>query len=125
MRYLKAFLLALAFVISMLFFVQNNAPLSSTVELELNLILKHYVSIPLPVYMLVLSAFFLGALLAMGFLLIERIRLGLELKSLRKQHSTLEDEVLALRTLPLNQPQHQSTYQPTYPTGGGSPESGS
>jgi len=107
MRYLKAAFLAIIFVISMFFFVQNNIPLSTSVVLELNLIAVDYVSIPLPVYMLVLVSFLLGVLFSLSLLLIDRIRLSLELKSLRKKYSTLEDEALALRTLPLNQPENQ------------------
>ncbi len=107
MRYLKAALLALLFVCSMLFFVQNNGPLSSSVQLEFNLIAVHLVSQPLPVYLLVLMGFLVGALFTLGFLLVERIRLGLELKGLRRQYAALEDEALTLRTLPLNQPENQ------------------
>ena len=36
--------------------------------------------------------------------LVDRIRLGLELKTLRTRYANLEDEVLSLRTIPLNQP---------------------
>jgi len=107
MRYLKALMLALLFVVSMLFFVQNNAPLSSSLQLEFNLITLHLISIPLPMYLFVLAAFLLGVLFSLGFLLVERIRLGLELKSLRKQFASLEDEALALRTLPLNQAENK------------------
>jgi putative membrane protein/ATP adenylyltransferase len=107
MRYLKAVLLALLFVISMLFFVQNNAPLSTSLQLEFNLLTLHLISLPLPLYLFVLVAFLLGVLFTLGFLLVERIRLGLELKALRRQHASLEDEALALRTLPLNQPENK------------------
>ena len=107
MRYVKFLVLILVFILSMFFFVQNNAPLSAVVVLELNLILVHFYSLPLPVYVLVLLGFFLGAVFCLAFLLFERIRLGLELKSLRTRYSTLEDEVLTLRTLPLNQPENQ------------------
>lgn len=104
MRYLKLILTVLAFACCMVFFVQNTLPLSQTVVLELNLIAKSYVSVPLPVYVIALSAFLAGVVVSMAFLLVDRIRLGLELKSLKKSHAALEDEALALRTLPLNQP---------------------
>jgi hypothetical protein len=107
MRYLKAVLLALLFVVSMLFFVQNNVPLSTSLQLEFNLVTLHLISIPLPVYLFVLAAFLLGVVFSLGFLLVERIRLGLELKALRRQHAALEGEALALRTLPLNQPENK------------------
>lgn len=104
MRYLKLILTVLAFACCMVFFVQNTQPLSQTVVLELNLAAKSYVSIPIPVYALALGAFLAGVLVSLAFLLVERIRLGLELKNLKKSHAALEDEALALRTLPLNQP---------------------
>ena len=107
MRYLKALMLALLFVVSMLFFVQNNGPMSTSLQLEFNLVTLHLISVPLPMYLFVLAAFLLGVVFALGFLLVERIRLGLELKALRRLHATLEDEALALRTLPLNQPENK------------------
>lgn len=104
MRYLKLVLTVLAFTSCMVFFVQNTQPLSQSVVLELNLVSKTYVTIPIPVYALALGSFLAGVLVAMAFLLVDRIRLGLELKALKKSHAALEDEALALRTLPLNQP---------------------
>jgi putative membrane protein len=106
-RYLKFFTLLLVFVVSMLFFVQNNQPLSTTVVLEFNVVAAHLYSLPLPLYLLVLGGFFLGAVFCLAFLLVDRIRLGLELKTLRTRYAGLEDEVLSLRTIPLNQSQNQ------------------
>jgi len=103
MRYLKFFVLVLLFVLSMFFFVQNNGPLSTVVQLELNLVVARFYSLPLPVYVLVLLGFLVGALLSLACFLVERIRLGLELKSLRTRASALEDELLSLRTQPLGQ----------------------
>ncbi|MDO9632093.1 MAG: LapA family protein, partial [Humidesulfovibrio sp.] len=99
MRYFKTIVLALLFVISLLFFVQNSGSLSTNLQLEFNLVTLHLISIPLPLYLFVLVAFLLGVVFTLGFLLVERIRLGLELKALRRQHASLEDEALALRTL--------------------------
>ncbi|PKN09477.1 MAG: DUF1049 domain-containing protein [Deltaproteobacteria bacterium HGW-Deltaproteobacteria-8] len=107
MRYFKTIVLALLFVISLLFFVQNSGSLSTNLQLEFNLVTLHLISIPLPLYLFVLVAFLLGVVFTLGFLLVERIRLGLELKALRRQHASLEDEALALRTLPLNQPENK------------------
>lgn len=107
MRYVKFLVLLLVFVVSMLFFVQNNQSLSTAVVLEFNVLALHLYSLPLPVYLLVLAGFCLGALFCLAFLLIDRIRLGFELKSLRTRYATLEDEVLSLRTIPLNQSQNQ------------------
>jgi lipopolysaccharide assembly protein A len=107
MRYLKFFALTLAFVVSMLFFVQNNQALSTAIVLELNVVAAHLYSIPLPLYMLVLGSFLVGVMVTLVILLVDRIRLVLELKSLRTRYAALEDEALSLRTIPLNQPQNQ------------------
>jgi len=107
MRYFKTIVLALLFIISLIFFVQNNESLSTNLQLEFNLVTLHLISVPLPLYLFVLMAFLLGVVFSLGFLLVERIRLGLELKALRRQHASLEDEALALRTLPLNQPENK------------------
>jgi uncharacterized integral membrane protein len=117
MRYLKFLVLLLLFVASMLFFVQNNQPLSTTVQLELNIVAAHFYSLPLPLYLLVLGGFLLGALVSLVYFLVERIRLGLELKTLRTRYAALEDEVLSLRTIPLNQSQNL----PGHTTGQASP----
>lgn len=104
MRYVKFLALLLLFVVSMLFFVQNNQPLSTAVQLEFSVGTMHLYSIPLPLYLLVLGSFLLGALVCLLVFLVDRIRLGLELKTLRTRYANLEDEVLSLRTIPLNQP---------------------
>jgi|GEM_PF-622455 len=124
MRYLKSLALILIFVVSMLFFVQNNQPLSTSVVLEFSVVALHLYSLPLPLYILVLGAFLLGAVLTLAFLLVDRIRLGLELKTLRTRYAALEDEALSLRTLPLNQPQNQQA-SPVSGLAAGSGDSGS
>ncbi|OIO04710.1 MAG: hypothetical protein AUJ49_02355 [Desulfovibrionaceae bacterium CG1_02_65_16] len=124
MRYLKSLALILIFVVSMLFFVQNNQPLSTSVVLELNVVAAHLYSLPLPLYILVLGSFLLGAVLTLAFLLVDRIRLGLELKTLRTRYAALEDEALSLRTLPLNQPQNQQAGTVSGPASGDSGPAG-
>lgn len=108
MRYVKFLALLLLFVVSMLFFVQNNQPLSTAVQLEFSVATMHLYSIPLPLYLLVLGSFLVGALVCLLVFLVDRIRLGLELKTLRTRYAALEDEALSLRTIPLNQPLNQS-----------------
>lgn len=107
MRYVKFLALLLLFVVSMLFFVQNNQPLSTAVQLEFSVATMHLYSIPLPLYLLVLGSFLVGALVCLLVFLVDRIRLGLELKTLRTRYAALEDEALTLRTIPLNQPLNQ------------------
>lgn len=107
MRFLKFMLLVLVFVGCLLFFVQNYGALSTTVVLEFDIVALRFASRPLPLYFFVLGGFFLGAFFAVSIFAVDRVRLGLELKKLKSRYATLEDEALALRTLPLNQPQNQ------------------
>jgi putative membrane protein len=103
MRYLKFFILVVLFVLSMFFFVQNTAALSTVLQLELNLVFTRFYSQPLPVYVWILMGFFAGALVCLACFVVERVRMGVELKSLRTRASALEDELLALRTQPIGQ----------------------
>jgi uncharacterized integral membrane protein len=101
MRYLKFFILVVLFVLSMFFFVQNTGPLSTQIQLELNLVFARFYSLLLPLYVWMLLGFLAGALVSLACFIVERVRLGMELKALRSRASALEDELLALRTQPI------------------------
>ncbi|MEG6506119.1 lipopolysaccharide assembly protein LapA domain-containing protein [Nitratidesulfovibrio sp. 1201_IL3209] len=102
MRFVKVLVLVLVFFISMMFFVQNNAVLSQTVTLKLDLFFDTaWSSIELPFYFMVLCAFLLGALLTMLLLMISRMRAGAALRRANKRIRVLEKELNSLRNLPL------------------------
>lgn len=102
MRFVKVLILVLVFFISMMFFVQNNAVLSQTVTLKLDLFFDTaWSSIELPFYFMVLCAFLLGALLTMLLLMISRMRAGAALRRANKRIRVLEKELNSLRNLPL------------------------
>lgn len=102
MRFVKVLVLVLVFFISMMFFVQNNAVLSQTVALKLDLFFDTaWSSIELPFYFMVLCAFLLGALLTMLLLMISRMRAGAALRRANKRIRVLEKELNSLRNLPL------------------------
>ena len=102
MRFIRVFLAILIFFLAVIFVVQNSDFLGETVQLRMDLfVLPVQKTIPLPFYFIVLVAFLLGGLLAIAFLLLDRIRLGLGLTSARRRIKHLERELNNLRTLPL------------------------
>lgn len=102
MRFIRVFLAILIFFLAVIFVVQNSAFLGQTVQLKLDLfVLPVQKSLPLPLYFLVLAAFLLGGLLAIAFLLLDRLRLGLSLAGAKRKIKHLERELNNLRTLPL------------------------
>ncbi len=98
MRYLKAIVLVLFFFVSMIFFFQNQAVLSTEMTLNLNLYFTEPMqSIPLPFYFLVLAAFLLGAILAVISLVWDKMNLSARLMKANWRVRSLEKEVTVLR----------------------------
>ena len=101
MRYLKVIILVAIFFFSMLFFVQNTELLSTSLVLKLDLLGNHYESQEVPIYLLILMAFVLGAFFALFYFLAEKIKLSQQLRSYKNKVADLEKEVNSLRNMPL------------------------
>ena len=98
MRYIKVLLLAVLFFLALIFFFQNQAALSQKMALTLHLFfLPAMTSIELPFYFLVISAFFIGVLLAVSFLAWEKFTTSAKLMKTKWRVSSLEREVEKLR----------------------------
>ncbi len=98
MRYLKVILFVVFFFVSMIFFFQNQAVLSTDMTLNLNLFFTEPMqSIPLPFYFLVLAAFFTGALLAVLSLIWDKMNISARLMKATWRVRSLEKEVATLR----------------------------
>lgn len=94
MRYIKVLLLAVFFFLAMVFFFQNQAPLSQETELGLNLFfIPPMKSIPLPFYFIVIGSFLIGCVFAMVFLLWEKFSLSARLMRTRWEVGSLHREV--------------------------------
>lgn len=103
MRFLKALWLAVFFFAALIFLIQNNDALGQKLALQLDFYFFNYVwkSTAVPFYFVVLAGFLLGALSTLGFLLMDRIRLRLELRRARREARDLQREIKALREIPL------------------------
>lgn len=94
MRYIKVFLLAIVFFLALVFFFQNQSALSQSMVLTLNLFfIPAMSSIALPFYFLVIAAFACGALMALGFLVWDKVNLTARLMKQKWQISSLEREL--------------------------------
>lgn len=94
MRYIKVLLLAVFFFLAMVFFFQNQAPLSQETELGLNLFfIPPMKAIALPFYFIVIAAFLVGCLFAMVFLLWEKFAMSAKLMKTRWEVGSLQREV--------------------------------
>lgn len=99
MRFLKILWIVLLFFFGALFLVQNKETLSQLMVLQLDLFFtEKLTSIELPYYFIVLCAFAVGALSAIGYLILSRLRLGMDLRRTRKQVKILQKELNTLRS---------------------------
>jgi len=97
MRFVKFVLLVLFFLAFMVFFVQNNVQLSTALELKFNMFMLNYQSAPIPFYLVMLIFFVCGALFSTVFFVIDRIRIGSQLREARYKTGSLETELAALK----------------------------
>lgn len=109
MRYLKVLVLAVFFVISILFFSQNNEILTQSLVLKLDIpYIAELRSIPLPLYLLVLGGFLFGSLLTLAYLAGDKIKAAKQLRECRSRMNGLEQELNTLRTMPLTDEPYSS-----------------
>jgi lipopolysaccharide assembly protein A len=110
-RYLKVLALVLFFFVGMIFFVQNTAALSESIQLRLHLFGMSWISVAFPYYMLILIFFVLGSLFTMTFFLAEKIRMNKEIRTCKHRIGALQQELNSLRHLPLE----EERYSPEEP----------
>ena len=98
MRYIKVLLLAVFFFFALVFFFQNQTVLAQQLQLVLNLFfIPPFTSITLPFYFLIISAFLIGALLALFLLMWDKFATSARLVKKRWQVSSLQNEVTRLK----------------------------
>ncbi|MBQ7618138.1 MAG: DUF1049 domain-containing protein [Desulfovibrio sp.] len=105
MRYIKVLLLACLIFLILVFFFQNQNILSTKMELKLDLFfIPPMTSITLPLYFLVICAFFVGVLLALALLLWDRLHLSARLMKNKWQIKTLSTKLVKAERLLANNP---------------------
>ncbi len=103
MRFLKALWLAIFFFFSLVFFIQNSEALGQKLSLKMDFYYFNYVwsNTAVPFYFVVMVGFFAGALLILGYLLLDQLRTKSELRRSRRQVRILDRELKKLREIPL------------------------
>ena len=103
MRFLKALWLIVFFLFSLMFFVQNQEALGQELTLTFKTYYFDYVwtNTKVPFYFVVLIGFCAGAVVTLGYLVMDRIRLRMDLSSSRRTVRKQEKELKKLRSIPL------------------------
>lgn len=106
MRFLKALWLTVFFFFTLLFFIQNNDALAQKLSLKFDFYYFDYVwqNTAVPYFFIILVAFAVGALVMLGYLVMDRIHLRRELGRCRKVVRKQENELKKLRAIPLETP---------------------
>ena len=101
MRYIKVLLMVLLIFLALVFFFQNQQPLSQEMVLTLHLFfIPPMSSISLPLYFVVASAFVVGAVLATCFFWWNKVSMSTRLMTCKWRVRGLEKELLkAQKTL--------------------------
>ncbi|MCF8086000.1 MAG: LapA family protein [Desulfohalobiaceae bacterium] len=107
MRYVKALLVILLFVFGLTFFLQNSEMFTATLSVRFEVLDWGGRSDPIPLYMFLVLAFLLGALISLLYLAADKIKLHRELKRRKSRISSLERELSSLRNMSLDKEQHQ------------------
>lgn len=95
MRYIKVLLMVLLIFLALVFFFQNQKPLSQEMVLTLNLFfIPPMSSISLPLYFVVASAFVVGAVLATCFFWWNKVSMSTRLMTSKWRVRSLEKELL-------------------------------
>lgn len=93
MRYIKVLLIVVVFFLGFLFLIQNQAPLTQKLTLELDLlVIPKMTSIELPFYFVVLGGFIVGALLSLLLLLWDRMRMQAKLMRANWRSNAIESQ---------------------------------
>ncbi len=105
MRFLKALWLAVFFFFSLIFFIQNSEALGHKLSLKMDFYYFNYVwsNTAVPFYFVIMVGFFAGALLILGYLLLDQLRTKSDLRRCRKQVRVLDRELKKLREIPLQE----------------------
>ena len=100
MRYIKVLILAIFIFLCLIFFFQNQAPLSQEMTMSLNLFfIPTMTSIALPFYFLLMAAFFLGAILCWLLLIWDRLNIMAKATLLRRKLREQEKKINKLQDI--------------------------
>ncbi|MBR4741660.1 MAG: DUF1049 domain-containing protein [Desulfovibrio sp.] len=94
MRYIKVLLLACLFFVALVFFFQNQAALTSKLDVKLNLFfMSEMKSMALPLYFLMICSFFIGVLFSVCFLVWDRLNLSARIMKDKWQIQNLANQL--------------------------------
>lgn len=93
MRYLKAFIVGLLALIAVVFVIENIEVLRQTIQLRLNLYVANIETTPLEVWVVILLAFALGAILVLIYFIYDHLRHRQVIRQLKQNLEILSMEL--------------------------------
>lgn len=107
MRYVKALLVIILFVLGLTFFLQNSQIFTATLSVRFEVMDWGGRSQPIPLYMFLVLAFLVGGLISILYLAADKIKLHRELKRRKSRIGSLEKELSSLRNMSLDESQRE------------------
>ena len=101
MKYLRFIIAIILILLILTVIIQNHPAMSTSVVFKLNLGFTEFISVPLPLYVIVLLTFVFGVLITLFYGMIEHYRLRRDLKALEKALREKDKELNSLRNLPI------------------------
>jgi uncharacterized membrane protein YciS (DUF1049 family) len=102
MKHLKAILVILIALVVVILAVQNNDPMSQTVQFRINpVFVAEMQSPPISLYQVVIIVFLLGVLTTGLYGMIDRFRLRKRIQTFARQLEDKDKELNSLRNLPI------------------------
>jgi uncharacterized integral membrane protein len=101
MRHIKAIASILVMLFVVIIVVENLEQLSKTLTLRVDLLFWGVKTAPMAFYLVMITAFLIGVLVAGFFGIFERFRLKREIKRLSKENKEKDKELNSYRNLPI------------------------
>ena len=101
MRQIKAIVSILVMLFVVIIVVENLGELSKTLTLRVDLLFWGVKTAPMAFYLVMITAFLIGVLVAGFFGIFERFRLKREIKRLSKENKEKDKELNSYRNLPI------------------------
>ena len=116
MKPVKVVVALLVVVLLIAFLFQNYNAFLATTTLEFRLPgILHFSSMPIPLYGLILFSILGGGLVTALYLGLGNFRLRSALRSVRRQNSSLQEELNSLRNLPITEAEVPASLPPEKP----------
>ena len=101
MKHIKYLFLVFIMLLVFILLVQNHEAFNTKIILKANLLIGHYETPELSIYLISTISFVLGVIIIWVYDLLERIQLRRQIKKLKNESKEKDNELNSLRNLPI------------------------